>query len=335
MTFEEAVERKNQLNAKKDIERRNRARARFLEKVKEESEIENAYLPSLRVSEFENKLFRDHSSDNHKSKKDFLSSKVMSHWRAVKAMILDLAIDPKDYEHEKVSIYKYFSRKKWSLSYTEKLIMILNKWGNHQARIEGFYYLKVPFPFAKHRDQIDENYHSAHEITKESDPLTLKDLSRARRKLRAEHYKWIFVSFWFGLRPMELDRILMGKNDKIWKITTHKGCKVLNVYQAKLRGVKPENKWKLIPAWQEEQKLALKYIKEGKMKRPLVKTIKKHVGERFTTYAGRKGFESLMLDKGVEYETISSHLGHTTVDRTWKSYRNKNRVMIPERKKAS
>jgi hypothetical protein len=40
-------------------------------------------------------------------------------------------------------------------------------------------------------------------------------------------------------------------------------------------------------------------------------------------YGGRKGFTDLMLSKGNTIENISIWMGHSTLDRTWRSYKQK------------
>lgn len=87
----------------------------------------------------------------------------------------------------------------------------------------------------------------------------------------------------------------------------------------------PEDRWKPIPLLFEEQRFGLKIIEAKSFKRPLVKTIKKHFGDRHDCYGGRKGFVDLMLSKGHTLENISIWMGHATLGRTWRSYKNKRK----------
>ncbi len=64
-------------------------------------------------------------------------------------------------------------------------------------------------------------------------------------------------------------------------------------------------------------------ISDGSFKRPLAKTVRKHFGMGHDNYAGRKGFVDLMLSKGQTLENISIWMGHSTLNRTWRSYKNK------------
>jgi hypothetical protein len=56
-----------------------------------------------------------------------------------------------------------------------------------------------------------------------------------------------------------------------------------------------------------------------------MKTMRKYFGEGVDLYAGRKGFTDLMLAKGHSLENISVWMGHSTLERTWKSYKNRRR----------
>jgi len=45
-----------------------------------------------------------------------------------------------------------------------------------------------------------------------------------------------------------------------------------------------------------------------------------------TLYAGRKGFQDLMLNRGQRLEDISMWMGHQSIEMTWTKYRNRKRV---------
>ena len=331
MDPEEARQRVKQLNSKKKLEDEARAKFRYLKKLNQEEAVESAFLPKYLVSGFEEKLYKDSDFDN---KEDFYQTKIMSHWRACKKVIRELGVDIKDWEDERKQIYRLFRKYKWSLSYCEKLIMLLNKWGRYCSKRQNIFFSDIPFPRSRSREKIVDNYHNSVSRTKESAPLKLKDLINAQLTMREDHYNWMFISLWFGLRPIEVDSLIDGKN-KTWKLGKSGEYTVLKVYQSKLTGVSKEKRWKQIPCLFDEQLKALELIKSGEFKRPLVKTIRNHLGESYTTYAGRKGFEQLLHHRGASYEAISSYLGHSSVDRTWKNYRNRERVIITDLKKVS
>ena len=78
-----------------------------------------------------------------------------------------------------------------------------------------------------------------------------------------------------------------------------------------------------MPLIYDEQKFALRIIQSQNFERPSVKTIKKYLGPQISRYGGRKGFVDLMLEKGHSLEAISQWMGHSTVGRTWRSYKER------------
>jgi len=63
-------------------------------------------------------------------------------------------------------------------------------------------------------------------------------------------------------------------------------------------------------------------------KRPLMKTIRSHFGDDIDLYGGRKGFSDLMLSKHQTLENISVWMGHSTLDRTWRSYKSRKKFHV-------
>lgn len=101
------------------------------------------------------------------------------------------------------------------------------------------------------------------------------------------------------------------------------GRKIIWIFQTKIIALPLEDRWKPIPLLFEEQEFALQIIKSKSFKRPLIKTMRKYFGKGIDLYGGRKGFVDLMLSKGQSLENISIWMGHSTLDRTWRSYKNK------------
>lgn len=277
------------------------------------------------VREFEDKKLRQKFGLD---KERFKRSKAMSHWRAAKRVIRDLQIDISEWEDEAPQFYNYFRQHEWSMSYVEKVLSILNKWGHFCARKQRSPFLPIPKPRGQERHEISDSYYDSGKISKESAPLTLRALEKAKSNLNEEHYNWLYVSLQFGLRPSEVDSLKQSEG-KAWKVTRENGYEVLNVYQSKLKGVDRSKRWKKIPCLFLEQEKALALIFDGHFKRPLVKTIKYHIEDGLTTYAGRKGFEKYLLDRNIPFEAISSYLGHQSVDRTWRNYRDTGKAVIP------
>jgi hypothetical protein len=131
---------------------------------------------------------------------------------------------------------------------------------------------------------------------------------------------------WLGLRPSELDSIIKDQA-KYLKVSTQGSIQIAEVYQSKLTGTNKANRWKAIPCFHKEQVLALQNITQNKVNKPLVKTIRSYSGvEGLGLYSGRKGFTDLMLSLGQSLEDISQWLGHASIERTWKHYKNKKLV---------
>jgi hypothetical protein len=54
-----------------------------------------------------------------------------------------------------------------------------------------------------------------------------------------------------------------------------------------------------------------------------MKTMHFHFGKGITLYGGRKGFTDLMLSKNQSLENICVWMGHSTLQRTWTSYKSR------------
>jgi hypothetical protein len=129
-----------------------------------------------------------------------------------------------------------------------------------------------------------------------------------------------------GLRPQEIDNlynpeIMEERNSHSWRI-------VFWIFQTKIIALPSEDRWKPIPILYKEQEFALKIISSGNFKRPLVKTMRHYFAKDIDLYGGRKGFTDLMLSKGNTMENISIWMGHSTLDRTWRSYKQKKRFHL-------
>jgi hypothetical protein len=106
------------------------------------------------------------------------------------------------------------------------------------------------------------------------------------------------------------------------------GRKILWVLQTKIIALPPEDRWKPIPIVFDQQGFGLRIIDSGLFKRPLTNTVRKYFGSGTTLYGGRKGFSDLMLSKGQAFENISIWTGHSTLDRTWKSYKRRRKFHL-------
>ncbi len=135
---------------------------------------------------------------------------------------------------------------------------------------------------------------------------------------------------WLGLRPIEVDS-LKGKK---WKLKKQKvgnrTVPVLSIYQSKVMGLPEDQRYKHIPILFAEQYECLELIKSQEFTRPHSKTVKKHLNSNVTLYGGRKGFTDLMLSKEQKIEDISIWLGHTSIETTWKHYKDRKNIRFTD-----
>lgn len=312
MTIEEAKARGDSLNAKAENERLEAARHAIHKKMKKEGLALTAYLNPLFVSEFEEKVLFGGTYSMNPDKK----LKVV--WKAAQKAIKHVKCEPKEWEYQKRKFYLYFVSQKWSPSYLKKVVPVINAWGRFLSQKQESFFAPLPYPTGRDREQIGEA--SFRETSNESVPLDWTCLKKRPSGLREDLFNWLYLSLWFGLRPPEVDSLRATA-----RVETIRDHKVLYIYQSKLTSMAKEKRWKAIPCLEKEQLHALDMIKRP-YKRPLVKTIAKYFGEGVNTYGGRKAFTDLMLSRGHKFEDISMWLGHTSIDRTWRNYKDRQKV---------
>lgn len=306
-TVDDARKRIKQLNQKNSLEAHQAAAA--ARRAKFEENIRAIFVSDADASEFLTRLEEEYSYDR----------KMMSHWTTAQRIILELKIEPIDFEDRARAFYTYFRKHQFSLDYSVKLLRMLNLWGKFVSRKRRQPFEPIPAFDSKTRNDIHEAY-----LNKDTNraggakPLTFSLLNKHQSEFLPGQWEWLYVSHAFGLRPKEID----GQ----WQISSDGSVDILHVYQTKLRGLASEQRWKLIPVLYPEQKKALAMLKLGGLKRPLCKTVVSVFGEGFGLYSGRKGFTDMMLDRGQSIEAISAWLGHRTIDRTWRHYKSRSRV---------
>jgi hypothetical protein len=312
MSLEEAIERKNQLNARAHNKFHEEKRAAILTRLKAEKSELN--FPQTLVREFESNLSLG-QKDN----------KIFSHWRAAQRVIAELDLEPVNWFKNSARFYAKFVQKTWSLSYTDKVLGLINKWGDFVTEHYGQRFKPIPYPTGTWQQRILDTYFDKNGGM-ESLPLRPEQLESAKSTLKPEHYNWLYLSIWLGLRPSEIDQLLLPSSSNTWWIETRPNGTILWLYQTKLTSISRNKRAKPIPLIFAEQQQTITIINSGKFKRPLTKTLKHHIGPKYTCYAGRKGFVDLMLGRGRKLEEISIWLGHQSIERTWRNYKNKQLV---------
>lgn len=320
MNATDAKSRASQLNKEKSLDKK-----KFAQAVRNEQQIQlvkSVYLPETLCQ-----LFERHLTDTHLSSAQNLS-KLHIHWTTVQKLIHKLELGPDHFWSNRKLINRYFLDEKISLSYAKKLIRMLNLWGQFASEYNGKDFKPVPSPKGAEAQRIvDENADSSGHRGASAPlfPSVLENMQEKLSKLPGQ-YEWMYISLWFGLRPIEVDQLRDQKKYRISR-DAESGVDVLWVYQSKLATVSRQNRWKPIPVFLKEQRIALNFIKAGVFKRPLTKTIQKYSGmSDLGLYGGRKAFTDLMLSKGQKFEDVAVWLGHRSIDTTWRHYKQKNRI---------
>ncbi len=331
MTYEEA---KNQIEAFKKRSQSEKQKLKIVaSKLALKSIQDSIYLPPNLIVDFEEDL-----KIQYRKKHERLET-ILQHWRSAQKLISSLNIDPSDYYENRFKIFDYFEKQLWSLDYIKRITRILNMWGAFGARRSKSYFVPIPKLGAEAHSIVDNRDKNKLNRRKESSLFTFEKLNNLKITFLHEnlepHWNWMFISLWFGLRPSETDSL---KNSENFKIEQDKGndIAVLHVYQNKLKAqTSKENRWKIIPVNEPEQKIALDLIKLKNFKRPLTKTIQRLLDdEHLNTYSPRKSFTDLMLSRGYGLEDISVFLGHSDISTTWRHYKSKKLYTLPVKKSA-
>jgi len=253
-------------------------------------------------------------------------TKLISHFSFIQKMCTDLKISPNDYKAASKKIYKYFISKQISLSYSVRLINLLNRWGAFFNRQIDRYYEPVKQPQGQQVSKIVDEQVLATGRRRASNRLTVELLKARRSTFTPEQFNWLLISIWFGLRPSEINNLLDPDKTKIVTATKNQPA-VLEIYQPKLTRLPDEQRWKYIPCFLTNQIELLDAIANGDLKQPTYKQMRQAFKkEKISLYGGRKGFTDLMLDLDQKPEEISAWMGHRSIETTWQHYKDRTKV---------
>lgn len=284
-----------------------------------------AFLPMEFVEEFEARFIRKRDSQTETGGRRNTRAFVV--WNAVQRMITTIAVDPSEWFTATHQIYDYFVERKMSLRYTCTIIKIANLWGFYFCRKLARPFLPIPIPRGYERQRlVDAHCEKTEGVAHASKAISPTELKKVSGEINLHSFNWIFLSVWFGLRPKEIDALHDSKSWRVEVLPTNR--KILWVYQTKIIALPPEDRWKPIPIIFDEQAFALAILESDNFKRPLAVTMRRYFGEGVTLYAGRKGFPDLMLSKKQTLENISIWIGHSTIQRTWTSYKQKRKFHL-------
>ena len=167
MNLDQARARAAQLNAQ---EKSKVIEARQQEFVRNRRQFETecrAILPEFFRSQFENQFVFSH---NHlPTQKD-----TRAHWRAAQKLLLKVALDPEDWFEHSQEFYDYLAGSQFSVSYSQKILRLVNLWGFFISKKFGKPFMPLPAPRGRHKRQLQEAYYRKRERYRvESDPLLL------------------------------------------------------------------------------------------------------------------------------------------------------------------
>jgi integrase len=321
MTLEQAKARATQLNSESAVKRKDQTSIMGIaSRVERDRLFHSAFIPEDRNVEFIKWL------EVNTSGTDAYIQKVKIVWRTAKQTIIKLQLLPEHFASNKKQIFRYLAMRPYSADYVRKITGLMNQYGRFCARITGKYYDPIPAPRGSEREMINDAYRASKTYRGPSDPLTPEMLEDLKQYIPIEQYNWLYVTVWFGLRPLEATMIMKDRAQRYWKLSPGT-TDVLDVYQSKLKSVPEPMRWKHIPIKYPEQKHALALLMEGACKAPLTKVIQSHSNnERLNLYGGRKNFVDMMLDLGEPLDAISSWLGHASIQITWSKYKDRRRV---------
>lgn len=241
-------------------------------------------------------------------------AQALSVWKTTRLMIEQSGLrDVSEWGSNSFVFHNIAIQLKYSPSYYMRLRDYLNAFGRFVARSNKTYYEPVTAPPAHMREKLQERFDATGNTTK-AKPLTAALLEKKRHLLRSDHYNFLFITLWFGLRPSELTAVASVE------VEDYKGIQLLVIYQKKLVMLKKDARYKRIPLLQPEQVEALALLRSGNYKLPLMTTMKRVFGKGFGVYSGRQGFTPMMLKFGYPLEVVSRWLGHAKVNMTEEHY---------------
>jgi hypothetical protein len=174
-TITEAKERLKQVQAQDKVERINNRKAKAQARLRERALVDSAYLPEKMCREFETFLSRKVGFGDGR-----LPSRIDSHWKGAQKMIAEVQTEPKDYEEYSERFYQYVIKHKYSPSYLQKMLRIVNYWGYFVCKNQKQAFLPVRWPQGIWKERIADAYFDQRPYGLESAPLKPNELEKIR-----------------------------------------------------------------------------------------------------------------------------------------------------------
>lgn len=318
--YESAMEKLKSIQAQNRMDRLSERRAKIEKRIALDDLKESAFIPRSLYGRFLDWL-------KERRLWDQFPDRTESHLRCMRNLILEVNLAPDIWADRPEVIFRWFLKKKLSVSYLEKVLPLLNAYGFFYCREFKKPFLPIPSPRGELIRRIEDanlaERNGSQDPSKSLTPSLLLNCSG----MLPEQYRWMRISLFFGLRPSEIDALSLISLNTRWKVSNFNQTPVLWVYQHKLIKIERERRWKRIPAILPEQRELIQELRKGSpIARPLLKTIRRYLGDGFGAYAGRKGFEALMRENGQSSINISRWLGHQDIRTTERHYRETEAV---------
>lgn len=316
MTYEQAATHLKILNSRskdRDIKEK-KARFKYVESEQKKELLKSAYLPEVIVDSFEKKLKNDSYSANYEK------SKTHFHWKTAMRVIANLEMAPAEWSDNKRSVLKKLEG--FAPSTVAKLLSLINAYGVFYSKKMGTFFEKIEMPKGAEVGRISDRYlDKTGGKTKEAKGVNLSSMNTIKlsEDLTKEEINWCILCLGLALRPSEADMVAK-RDDK--NVTIAKSS--VKVYQSKLVSLPKKMRYKEVIIKHGFQKEALELLKSKKLfQKPSKNKIQKVLGEEYGLYSFRKGYQDIMLSFDESITRISLDLGHSSIDRTWKSYRKR------------
>lgn len=312
-TVEQAKARGKQIQDEEWVKRQAEMEAKRARIITRNKRYRGAFLLDADVEEFELKYIKERGIRE-------------THWRTALELIYHSHTHPTDWFERPSVILDQCAKRKYSRAYVRALLIILNYWGYFLCKKQNKAWQKVELRGTRWLRTFKEDENA-------SEPLTIALLAEAKKKLKEPHYLWVERSFWWGLRPREVN-LLTTPNSK-WHLSSEDGVRFLSVFQDKLAQTgkySEEECWKHIPIIWPEQEALVEGLGKSPCKQPIYRKFHEVFGPDYTPYAGRKGFGELVLERGFDVYDKMKWMGHTRMDETLDAYTKKGKHWFPKKK---